>query len=100
MKQFKPFIKDLIKYYYELSPENGAGGNLHIVLDDGNIEHSYIYLCQEDCEKAGDTFGMFLADILLLFTEDELDDMYNADWWGMRYIDKSISADEYIKEDG
>ena len=30
-------VMPLVKAYYE-KPENGAGGNLHIVLDDGNIE--------------------------------------------------------------
>ena len=83
MEKFKPFINELIQYYYVLIPDTGCGGHLHIVLDDGNIEHSNISWCRNQCEEAGDTFGMFLADILLLFTEEELQEMYDKDWWGM-----------------
>ena len=36
MENFKPFIKELIKFYYE-DLGNSAGGCYHIVLDDGNI---------------------------------------------------------------
>lgn len=82
MKDFKPFIKQLIKYYYE-ELGNLVGGNLHIVLDDGNIEHSFIIWCKAECKKNQDSFGVFLADVLLEFTEDELLDMYETDWWGM-----------------
>jgi hypothetical protein len=80
---FKPRIRDLIKLYYEKTPENGAGGHLHIVLDDGNIEHANILWCREGCQKAGDKDGVFIANVLLCFSEEELQDMYDKDWWGM-----------------
>lgn len=82
MNEFKPFIKTLVKYYYkELG--NGSGGFLHIVLDDGNIEHEFIRQCRNDCEKHNDTFGMFLSDCLLACSEEELETLYETDWWGM-----------------
>lgn len=79
---FKPYIKELIAYYYEM-PEKGAGGLCHIVLDDGNFGFENINYCQYECEKAGDTFGVFLCDILTEFTDEELEEMYDNDWWGM-----------------
>ena len=75
-------LKYLIQYYYN-ELDNGSGGYLHIVLDDGNIEHANIFWCQEECNKNGDTFGVFLCDVMFQFTEDKLDEMYNNDWWGM-----------------
>lgn len=81
-EKFKPFVKDFIKYYYD-DLGHSAGGYLHIVLDDGNLEHEHIEFCRNECEKNKDTFGMFLAEILMTFTVDELEEMYNTDWWGM-----------------
>ena len=82
MEAFKPLIKELISYYYR-NLDNSAGGYFHIVLDDGNIEHCHILWCRDECLKYGDTFGEFLSDVLLEFTEDELSDMYDDNWWGM-----------------
>jgi hypothetical protein len=83
MEQFKPFIKDLIKFYYN-DLGNSTGGNYHIVLDDGNIDDSCVWFCQEEAKKNNDTFGIFLGQILRMFTEDEREQMYEEDWWGMR----------------
>lgn len=79
---FKPYLKDLIAYYYEM-PDKSAGGRCHVVLDDGNISNELILWCQNQCEEAKDTFGYFLCDILLEFKEEELEEMYEEDWWGM-----------------
>lgn len=79
----KHLVKEFIAYYYQL-PEKGAGGYLHIVLDDGNVDWSSISFCQAECEKHKDTFGYFLCDILLEYTENELEKMYEDNWWGMR----------------
>ena len=82
MKKLKPIIKFLIQAYYE-SPDNYAGGNLHIVLDDGNIEHANIRWCKKECKKNNDSIGRVICDILLQYTEEELQIMYDEDWWGM-----------------
>ena len=84
MKQFKPFINDLIQYYYISVPDYGCGGSLHVVLDDGNIEHANINWCKDKCEEDNDALGMLIADILLEFTEEELQEMYDKNWWGMQ----------------
>jgi len=82
MKQYKPFLYDLIKYHYNSRDDNAAGGYLHVCLDDGNLDHDLIYSCGQECGDNGDTFGMFLSEVMLTFTEEELEDMYNKDWWG------------------
>ena len=84
MEKYKPFINDLIQYYYTSVPDFGCGGSLHVVLDDGNIEHSNIRWCKEECEKDNDALGMLIADILLEFTEKELEEMYDKDFWGIQ----------------
>ncbi len=78
-EKFKPLLKDFIKFYYE-DLGNVTGGYLHVVLDDGNLGEGTIYSCQTECEEKGDTFGYFLATLLRLFTEDKLQEMYDADW--------------------
>jgi hypothetical protein len=82
-EKLKNSIKELISYYYQM-PENGAGGYLHIFLDDGNTDYSSLYFCQNECKEHGDTLGYFLCDVLLMFTEEELWHMYKHDRWGMR----------------
>ena len=82
-EKFKPLLKDFIKFYYG-DLENGAGGNLHIALDDGNLSQSDLWNCQCNAEKAGDTFGYFLATLMRHFSTAELEAMFNDNWWSMR----------------
>ena len=79
MNRLKPFLCDFISYYRD-QLGNSAGGWLHIVLDDGNLEEGHIYACQQDAEKNGDSFGYFLATLLRYFTEQELQKLYDNDW--------------------
>jgi hypothetical protein len=57
----------MIREYYAL-PGNGAGGSLHIVLDDGNIETGHIKYCREYAVERGDWRGVLIADALLART--------------------------------
>lgn len=60
-------IKDFLKLsadYYKI-PGNGAGGKLHIVLDDDNLDDSSIFFCKEKCVEASDNFGLEICDLLL-----------------------------------
>lgn len=43
---------------------NGAGGNLHIVLDDGNVENRSVEFCRGFAEERGDAVGVAMADLL------------------------------------
>ena len=46
-------------------PGNGAGGRLHIVLDDGNLADEHISFCVEEAGKAGDTEAVAIGGALL-----------------------------------
>ena len=48
-------IRQLIQAYYE-EPGNGAGGNCHVVLDDGKLEDSSVHFCQEECKNHDECF--------------------------------------------
>jgi hypothetical protein len=79
IEKLKPFLCDFISFYYnELG--NCTGGNYHIVLDDGNLDAEYIWFGQEESEKEGDTFGIFLGQLLRFFKVEELEDPYEKRW--------------------
>jgi hypothetical protein len=48
--------------YYQSNP---CGGNLHVVLDDANIDAGNVQSCLEWAEMAGDAEGAALARLLL-----------------------------------
>ena len=81
---FKKCLYELIQYYYFLTPDNGCGGIYHVVLDDGNIEHDNIRGYIDECEACGDSLGFLIGHMLLEYTEDELWDMFEKDFWGMQ----------------
>lgn len=79
MKNLNHFLCDLVQYYYD-DLGNINGGNLHIALDDGNLNTNHIWFCQEKCEKNRDDFGYFIATLMRHFTENELEKLYETDW--------------------
>ena len=81
--KLKPFLIDLIQYHYEYTPNAGCGGSLHIATDDGNLGTDSIWFCVECAEKNDDLIGYLIAMIMTRFTEEELEEMYNTDFWGM-----------------
>jgi len=83
---FSPVILDLIQYYYN-ELDNCTGGNLHVVLDDGNLDDQMIWACQEDCEKKGDHFGYLIATVLRGFNLEQRESMY-AKYWGMEALNR------------
>lgn len=72
-----PGVLILVRKYYAL-PGNMCGGNLHIVLDDGNINDGCVRFCIERATKAGDTFGAQLAEILLKCSVTQRRKLYAA----------------------
>lgn len=78
-EKLKPFIGDFVKYY-KSDLDNPNGGNLHVVIEDGNIEDGLVWRCQDDCEKEKDGFGYFLATMLRHFTEEERETLFENDW--------------------
>lgn len=59
-----PTLREMIRQYYEL-PGNGAGGSLHVVLDDGNIDSQSIQYCRAIAADRGDWRALIIADLLL-----------------------------------
>lgn len=68
---------DLIGHYYRYNP---AGGTLHIVLDEGEVEDSSIDVCMELIEKEDDHIARAIAKLLYEFTEDERASMELVGW--------------------
>jgi len=59
-------------------PGNQCGGNLHIVLDDGNVKDSHVLLCIEDAEKSGDSYGAELGRTLMRMTKTQRLEVYRG----------------------
>lgn len=63
-------VMPLVQHLYGL-PMGGAGGSLHIVLDDGNIEDDHVRFCQQNAADKHDALGYALATILLAMSETQ-----------------------------
>jgi hypothetical protein len=62
-----PQLVPLIRAYYA-KPGNLVGGNLHAVLDDGNLADGHIEWCLARARDEGDADGVLLAELLLQMT--------------------------------
>lgn len=62
-----PEVRPLIDEYYAL-PGNGAGGGLHIVLDDGNYERGNVQYC---IDRASDEETRQLGLVLLMLSNSQ-----------------------------
>lgn len=59
-----PLLRPIVRAWYAL-PDNGAGGSLHIVLDDSNIDDDSVRFCHRYAKEMGDDLGVKLAELLL-----------------------------------
>lgn len=75
MKPTVPEVMSLVKAYYA-KPGNSVGGNLHIVLDDGNIKDDHIRFCLEQCHREKDRDGEDLALLLLKMSKTQRKKLY------------------------
>ena len=57
-------ILPLLKAFF-LIPENGVGGNLHIFLEEGNVDDGSLRFCFERAREAGDELGTKIAEMAL-----------------------------------
>ena len=71
---FDKFI-ELCEHYYETEP---CGGNLHIVLDDGNLEDTHISWCAGNANGLQDHEGNDLANLMLMMTAKQREQVYNS----------------------
>jgi len=58
----------LVKDYYTLSENHTCGGNLHIVLDDENLDDNFISWCAGLCVGCGDDRGGGIANLMECMT--------------------------------
>lgn len=72
----KEIILKQIKQFLSLEG-NEIGGNLHIVLDDGNLENENIAWCMHLCINKQDFLGFSICDNLLRITYKEREAIYN-----------------------
>jgi hypothetical protein len=77
-------VSSLVERFRAL-PGNSNGGLLHIVLEDSNVEEEHIVWCREQARTAGDEAAFWLAQLLLMFTEDER--------WSMDWVCECCKAD-------
>lgn len=63
---------------YDQIPENLCGGNLHIILDDGNIEDHHILSCYTYCKDKKDYLGMLICSLLMDIDESEREKAINT----------------------
>ena len=62
-----PEVKPIVEAYY-LLPGNGAGGELHVVLDDGNTKPYFIASTLKRTEK---TETQWLCRVLLMLSPSQ-----------------------------
>ena len=58
-----PEVLPLVRSYYA-KPGNEAGGSLHIVLDDGNVDDDSVAFCLQRANEKHDEDGIKLAELL------------------------------------
>lgn len=75
VKPTVPEVLPLVEAYYA-KDGNGAGGSLHIVLDDGNVANGHIEFCRDYAERKGDKDGAALAAILLRMSRTQRHRLY------------------------
>lgn len=60
----------MIREWYERDG-NGAGGMLHCLLDDGNVDDESIALDRERVRESGDSLAIAIVDAIASLPEDE-----------------------------
>ncbi len=78
----RPKVPDVVPMAvaYHQKPGNGAGGNLHAVLDDSNIRDDDVSFCLSVCRERGDADGAKLAEALLRMTKTQRGKVINIMW--------------------
>lgn len=72
----KEILLNQIKQFLSLDG-NEVGGNLHIVLDDGNLEDDDIEFCLIRCATNSDFLGYTICANLLNISYEEREEIYD-----------------------
>lgn len=69
----KPTIPEIIQLLREFGrkPKNSVGGNLHIVLEDGNVNDSDVQFCLDAAKADCDAEAVALAEIILKMSKTQ-----------------------------
>jgi hypothetical protein len=70
-----PEVLPLVQAFYA-HPDNGTGGCLHIVLDDGNVDHSSVQFCVDQAKKDGDRMGELLGRVIQKLSKTQRNRLY------------------------
>lgn len=65
-----PEVRPYLEKYRD-APERPAGGSLHNVIEDGNIDRADIEYCLELARTNGDADGVELAGMLLMLSKTQ-----------------------------
>ena len=78
----KPTLPEVIPQIdaYYRKPGNGAGGCLHIFLDDGNIRDQDIQFCLELAKSKKDTDAVIISEILMRMSKTQRSRLAGMDW--------------------
>jgi len=102
----KPTVPEVMPFVWlfrDLSDaRNGAGGSLHIVLQDPNYKDYHVQSCVDFAAKRGDRPGEELGKILLRMSQTQrrkLGDRFNdnprqAEEWMSRRIEQKLGIQE------
>ena len=71
-----PEVLPKVRKYYAM-PGNGAGGCLHIVLDDGNVLDHHVRYCLDWAFGIRDIPGVELAELLLRMSKTQRRKIHN-----------------------
>lgn len=70
MKPTCPEVAPMVRAYYG-KPGNEAGGALHVVLDDCNVDDASVAFCVNEAIEQGDADGEALARKLLAMSKTQ-----------------------------
>ena len=74
----KPTIPDVLPLVLEYYQDNLAGGSLHIVLDDGNVDDEDVETCIKWARENNDERGEILGRVLLRMSRTQRRKLYAA----------------------
>lgn len=82
MKLTVPELIPILKEYYK-KPENGAGGSLHIILENCNVSKADVVFCRQWAIDHNDQDGVKIADMFMKMSRTQLTKLANMafyDW--------------------
>jgi hypothetical protein len=67
----KPTIPEVLPLVLQYYAEYRSGGNLHLVLDDGNVNNEHVLYCWRLAKERDDALGVQIAELLLQMSKTQ-----------------------------